>query len=212
MWMKTIRSERKEDLGGRRTPPFGGGAFSLQTSLNLPELPPRAPAPAKRRFDSQCKGGCSRGKFLLVWELGSCYSVRLSRLIGGYGIVQPLTSYIRPKRNDTRVVPSQSSTNFLPFLSGSGREATAAKIPLDGILLGSSRNSQHGKRLHQNQYNKKQGAKIPLLKVLEILKNFFQEVFKQSSGQSPEVLGFGTESQGLPLTPHSIPWLRVLPL
>ncbi len=35
--------------------------------------------------------------------------------------------------------------------------------------------------------NKKQEAKIPLLKVLEILKNFFQEVFKQGSGQSPEV-------------------------
>ena len=43
-------------------------------------------------------------------------------------------------------------------------------------------------RLHQNQYNKKQGAKIPLLKVLESLENFFQEVFKQGSGQSPEVL------------------------
>gem|GEM_PF-7036818 len=86
-------------------PVLKDGVLSLQTSLNLPELPPRAPAPAKRRFDSQCKGGCSRGKFLLVWEVGSCYSVRLSRLIGGYGIVQPLTSYIRPKRNDTRVVP-----------------------------------------------------------------------------------------------------------
>ena len=99
----------------------------------------------------------------------------------------------------TRVVPSRSSTNFLPFLSGSGREATAAKIPLDGILLGSSRNSQHGKRLHQNQYNKKQGAKIPLLKVLEILKNFFQEVFKQGLGQSPKVLGLGQSPKVLGL-------------
>ncbi len=36
--------------------------------------------------------------------------------------------------------------------------------------------------------NKKKGVKIPLVKVLEILKNFFQEVFKQGSGQSPEVL------------------------
>ena len=35
--------------------------------------------------------------------------------------------------------------------------------------------------------NKKQEAKIPLLKVLEILKNFFQEVFKQGLGQSPKV-------------------------
>ena len=43
-------------------------------------------------------------------------------------------------------------------------------------------------RLHQNQYNKKQGVKIPLLKVLESLENFFQEVFKQGLGQSPKVL------------------------
>ena len=30
-----------------------------------------------------------------------------------------------------------------------------------------------------------------MLKVLESLENFFQEVFKRGSGQSPEVLGFG---------------------
>jgi len=35
--------------------------------------------------------------------------------------------------------------------------------------------------------NNKQGAIIPLLKVLESLENFFQEVFKQGSGQRPEV-------------------------
>ena len=45
--------------------------------------------------------------------------------------------------------------------------------------------------------NEKQGAKIPLVKVLESLENFFQEVFKRGLGQSPKVLGFGTESQGL---------------
>ena len=84
-----------------------------------------------------------------------------------YGIVQSLISNIYPKRNDPRVVPPQSSTNFLPFLSGSGREATAAKIPLDGILLGSSRNSQHGKRLHQNLHKQKRGFKIPLVEGLE---------------------------------------------
>ena len=33
---------------------------------------------------------------------------------------------------------------------------------------------------------------IPLVKVLEILKNFFQEVFKQGLGQSPKVLKGGT--------------------
>ena len=209
--MKTIRSEGKKDLGGRRAPLSEGVPSPSKPPLTSPNFPQEHPPQQSEDLIRNARAGALGGSFLLVWEVGSCYSVRLSRLIGGYGIVQPLTSYIRPKRNDTRVVPSQSSTNFLPFLSGSGREATAAKIPLDGILLGSSRNSQHGKRLHQNQYNKKQGAKIPLLKVLEILKNFFQEVFKQGSGQSPEVLGFGTESQGLPLTPHSIPWLRVLP-
>ncbi len=31
-------------------------------------------------------------------------------------------------------------------------------------------------------------ARTPLIKVLEILKNFFQEVFKQGLGQSPKVL------------------------
>ena len=43
------------------------------------------------------------------------------------------------------------------------------------------------KWLHKNLHNKKQGVKIPLLKVLESLENFFQEVFKQGSGQRPEV-------------------------
>ena len=177
--------------------PFRRGRPTLQTSLTHPELPPIAPAPAKRRFDSQCKGGCSRGKFLLVWEVGSCYSVRLSRLIGGYGIVQPLqvtfarsgtthgsfpTSLIFRKilfskgfhlyrgaiRRERPAFPRPPlTTNLLPFLSGSGREATAAKIPLDGILLGSSRNSRHGKRLHQNLHKQKRGFKIPLVEGLE---------------------------------------------
>ena len=44
--------------------------------------------------------------------------------------------------------------------------------------------------------NKKKGVKIPLLKVLESLENFFQEVFKWGSGQSPETF---------PLTPESAP-------
>ena len=43
--------------------------------------------------------------------------------------------------NDPCVVPPDSNVTFLPLLSGSGREATAVKIPLDGILRGSSRNS-----------------------------------------------------------------------
>ena len=81
-----------------------------------------------------------------------------------YDIVQPLTSNILQKRNDTwvisykaylqknfifqenfifsraqsvgndpRVVPPQSSTNFLPFLSGSGEKRQLSKSRLTGF-------------------------------------------------------------------------------
>ena len=73
----------------------------------------------------------------------------------------------QPNRNNTWVVPPKSTTNFLPFLSGSGREATAAKIPLDGIWLGAAGNSSTANGYIRICTNKKQGAKIPLLKVLE---------------------------------------------
>ena len=43
----------------------------------------------------------------------------------------------------------------------------------------------------------KRDVKIPLLEVLKVLRKLFQKFSKQGSGQSPEVLGFGTESQGL---------------
>ena len=36
-----------------------------------------------------------------------------------------------------------------------------------------------------------------MVKVLEILKNFFQEVFKQGLGQSPKVLGSGQSPEVL---------------
>ena len=36
-----------------------------------------------------------------------------------------------------------------------------------------------------------------MVKVLEILKNFFQEVFKQGLGQSPKVLGLGQSPEVL---------------
>ena len=39
----------------------------------------------------------------------------------------------------------------------------------------------------QNSHYVKPIAKTPLLKVLESLENFFQEVFKQGLGQSPKV-------------------------
>ena len=104
-----------------------------------------------------------------------------------------LSSLTQPNRNDTWVVPYnvslltgyalyrgairrerpafhpllRFSTNFLPFLSGSGREATAAKIPLDGILLGAAGICSTANGYIRICTNKKQGAKIPLLKVLE---------------------------------------------
>ena len=37
-----------------------------------------------------------------------------------------------------------------------------------------------------------------MIKVLEILKNFFQEVFKQGLGQSPKVLGLGQSPEVFP--------------
>ena len=75
-----------------------------------------------------------------------------------YGIVQSLISNI--KRNDTRVVPPQSSTNFLPFLSGSGEKArqqvaAAAQIPLDGIWLGAAGNSSTEYGYTQKSYHVK---------------------------------------------------------
>lgn len=43
-------------------------------------------------------------------------------------------------------------------------------------------------RLHKICTRQNCYPNFPLLKVLEILKNFFQEVFKQGLGQSPKVL------------------------
>ena len=43
------------------------------------------------------------------------------------------------------------------------------------------------KRLQKNQSHINIGVKSPFVKVLEILKNFFQEVFKQGLGQRPKV-------------------------
>ena len=68
----------------------------------------------------------------------------------------------------------------------------------------------------QNPHHLGIEVKIPLVKVLESLENFFQEVFKWGSGQSPEVLGLGTESQGLDLaldlkSPRTAPPRQPLP-
>ena len=82
----------------------------------------------------------------------------------------------------------QSPKVFFYHFYPVAERAPSAKIPLDGILLGAAgiRSTEYG--YTKICTNEKQGAKIPLLKVLEILKNFFQEVFKQGLGQSPKVL------------------------
>ena len=90
--------------------------------------------------------------------------------------------------------------NFLPFLSGSGEKARqqVAAVRISLAECGSEQPEFVARQTAASESApQKNRGKIPLLKVLEILKNFFQEVFKQGSGQSPEVLGFGTESQGL---------------
>ena len=66
------------------------------------------------------------------------------------------------------------------------RQAAAVPIPPDGIGRGAS-GMGRAKLATQNPHCVKKIEISPLIKVLEILKNFFQEVFKQGSGQSPEV-------------------------
>ena len=66
------------------------------------------------------------------------------------------------------------------------RQDAAIPIPLDGIGRETSGMGRI-KPATQNPHCVKPVSKTPLSKVLEILKNFFQEVFKWGSGQSPEV-------------------------
>ena len=65
------------------SPVLKDGALSLQTSLSHPELPPRAPAHAERRFDSLCLARVLLGEVLLFRAGGDFFRVRLSRPIGG---------------------------------------------------------------------------------------------------------------------------------
>ena len=66
------------------------------------------------------------------------------------------------------------------------RQAAAIPIPSDGIGRETSGMGRI-KPATQNLHCVKPIVKTPLSKVLEILKNFFQEVFKQGLGQSPKV-------------------------
>ena len=51
----------------------------------------------------------------------------------------------------------------------------------------SSRNSQHGIRLHQNLKSVRKESKIPLVEVLKVLRKLSQKFSKQGLGQSPKV-------------------------
>ena len=66
------------------------------------------------------------------------------------------------------------------------RQVAAIPIPLDGIGRETSGMGRI-KPATQNPHCEKTIVRTPLVKVLEILKNFFQEVFKQGLGQSPKV-------------------------
>ena len=79
-----------------------------------------------------------------------------------YGVLQPLTNNILPTRNDTWVVPPHSSTNFLPFLSGSG-ESENVRISL--AECGSEQPELVARNTAaKNQYNINIGGKIPLVR------------------------------------------------
>ena len=159
--MKTIRSEGEEDLGGRRNPLSEGVPSPSKPPLTSPNFPQEHPPVQSEDLIRFVQGGCSWGKFLLVWEVGRCYGVRLSRLIGGYGVVQPLISYIRP-HGSFRPDHQLTSYHFYPVAE---RVKTSAFRWRNAAR--SSRNSRHGKRLHQNLHKQKRGFKIPLVEGLE---------------------------------------------
>ena len=119
----------------------------------------------------------------------------------------------QPTRNDTWVVPYNISsptayalyrgairrerpagqpalrpfTNLNHFYPVAGARRKPSQSRWTGLGAGAAgiRNTEYG--YTQNQNHVKQESKIPLLKVLESLENFFQEVFKQGLGQSPKV-------------------------
>ena len=103
------------------------------------------------------------------------------------------------------------TTNLLPFLPGSG-ESGNVRISL--AECGSEQPEFVARNTAALKIctTLKQNPKSNWVKVLKVLRKLFQKFSKQGLGQSPEVLGVGTESQGLPLTPHSILSPREQPL
>ena len=106
-----------------KEPPFGGCSFSLQTSLNLPELPPNP-----RRFRSEdlfrfLKTAGIWGKFFSFGEVERFCKVRLSRPIGGgsavgYDIQAKDILQMRPthktgaKPHSAKKIPPQKQKTF----------------------------------------------------------------------------------------------------
>ena len=131
----------------------------------------------------------------------------IGRETSGMGRTKPATQNphcVKPIVKTPLVKVLESPENFLKevFWQGFGqspkvyptyirwrserRQAAAIPIPLDGIGRETSGMGRI-KPATQNPHCVKPIVKTPLSKVLEILKNFFQEVFKQGLGQSPKV-------------------------
>ena len=99
------------------------------------------------------------------------------------------------------IVPLPLITNFLPLLSGSG-ESENVRIPL--AECGSEQPEIVARNMATLKFVPHKNRTTPPLavKVLKVLRGLLlKKSPKQGSGQSPEVLGLGTESQGLPTSP-----------
>ena len=87
-----------------------------------------------------------------------------------------LSSNIHPARNDPRVVPPRSSTNFLPFLSGSG-ESENVRISL--AECGSEQPEFAARKTATPKFaqTKSKERKSPCLKFLKVLRKLLSRSF-----------------------------------
>ena len=95
-------------------------------------------------------------------------------------------SNIPLKRNDTWVVPPQSSTNLNHFYPVAGARRKPTKSSSMGFCAGAAGNSSTEYGYTKICTNEKQGAKIPLIKVLAG-KGRLSRSPLQGLGQSPKV-------------------------